>query len=376
MRTWAAGSWVLGTFLAAVSAAGAGKPLPFSDGRWALQGSSIAVAPFDGRDCLAVETGFALRPDVSFADGTLEFDVQVTRRRSFVYVWFRVLDEATREEFYLRPHKSSLGDSVQYAPVHQGESAWQLYHGPGATAAIGFEPGAWIHVKVVVQGARAALFVGGAPPVIVPRLAGTPGAGAIGVGAFTPPGTAGSGPVARFANVTVTSEIDPVDWAAAPPVPDPGPGTIRTWAVSKAFTAAPTAVPATPRVEGWTSAAVEPQGLLALDRHVTRPAGDREATTAARVHVVAAEAGTRVLELGFSDVATVFLNGRPVFTGDARYSFDQPRRDGLIGWDQARLYLPLVPGDNELLVVVSDVFGGWGLMGRFPDPAGLRFEAR
>ncbi len=375
MRTWAA--WILlGSALTTPSAAGAGKPLPFSDGGWTLGGPGSAIVAFDGRDSLAVETGAAERRDVSFGDGTLEFDVQVTRRRSFVSVWFRILDEGTREEFYLRPHKSSLPDSVQYAPAYQDQSAWQLYHGPGATNAIAFEPGVWTHVKVVVDGTRAALFVGGAPALIVPRLAGKAGAGPIALGAFTPAATPGSGPVARFANVTVKPEVDAVDWAAAPKAVDPGPGTIRAWAVATAFASSPRAVPARPEAEGWKAVGVEPQGLLPLDRYVTRPAGTREATAAARVHVVAAQAGTRVLELGFSDVATVFLNGRPVFTGDATYSFDRPRRDGVIGWDQARLYLPLVQGDNELLVVVSDVFGGWGLMGRFPDPEGLSIDAR
>jgi hypothetical protein len=65
-----------------------------------------------------------------------------------------------------------------------------------------------------------------------------------------------------------------------------------------------------------------------------------------------------------------------VFRGDASYSFDTPRREGLIGFDQARLYLPLVAGDNEVAVLVSDVFGGWGLMGRFVGAPGLTIDPR
>jgi hypothetical protein len=216
-----------------------------------------------------------------------------------------------------------------------------------------------------------------APVVIVPRLAREPRAGALALGAFSPQGTPGEGPVARFANVTVRPEVEAVDWTGGPKSVDPGPGTLRAWAVSKAFVPTASAVPQPPAALGpWTRAAAEPEGLLALDRHVARPKESRSATAAARVHVKAASAGPRAFDLGFSDVATVFLNGRAVFTGDATYSFDTPRRDGLIGFDQARLYLPLVAGDNELLVVVSDVFGGWGLMGRFLDPAGIELEPR
>ena len=47
-------------------------------------------------------------------------DVKVTRRRSFVYVTFRMEDEQEYEELYLRPHKSGLPDAVQYAPGAPG----------------------------------------------------------------------------------------------------------------------------------------------------------------------------------------------------------------------------------------------------------------
>jgi hypothetical protein len=65
------------------------------------------------------------------------------------------------------------------------------------------------------------------------------------------------------------------------------------------------------------------------------------------------------------------VNGRPLYRGDQSYSFDRPRREGVIGFDQARLYLPLQAGDNEVAVLLSDSFGGWGIMGRLVDAAGV-----
>jgi hypothetical protein len=94
------------------------------------------------------------------------------------------------------------------------------------------------------------------------------------------------------------------------------------------------------------------------------------------VNVRAETAGVRRLDLGFSDQATVFLNGRPLFHGDAHYSFDNPRQEGVIHYGQSTLFLPLSAGDNELAVLVADEFGGWGLMARFPDRSGLEVEAR
>src|SRR6185503_11019727 len=168
-----------------------------------------AAERFEGRDTVRIDTGWAVRPDAALQDGTIDFDVRLTRRRSFVYVAFRMAGERELEEMYLRPHKSSLPDAVQYAPVYQGQSAWQLYHGPGGTAAVPFEPGAWTHVRVVLSGRRAALFVGDmAQPVLaVPRLGHEPRAGGIALRSFVPAGTAGTEHAARFASVVVRPEV-------------------------------------------------------------------------------------------------------------------------------------------------------------------------
>ena len=360
-----------------LAAPGQERPLPFEK-EWTLDGEKTAVVTTDGRQALQVETGFAHRRDIKMMDGTIDFDVQLTDRRSFVYLYFRVVADGEREEFYLRPHKSGLPDAVQYAPVWQGRSSWQLYHGPGGTAAVGFVPGQWTHVRVVMRGRQAAIFIEDmtVPALLVPRVAREPQAGSIALGGFLPVGTPGQGPVARFSNVVVRPEVT-FDFSAASPVPVPPapPSTIvRSWSVSTAFTPAEEAAPVLPgkAVTGaFTTLETESNGLLELHRHVKIPPGSKIWAAVAQVTVHAAQAGTYAFDLGFSDFATVFVNGTPVFRGDASYSFDRPRREGLIGFDQARLYVPLRAGDNTLSVVVADVFGGWGLMGRFVGAPGV-----
>jgi hypothetical protein len=81
------------------------------------------------------------------------------------------------------------------------------------------------------------------------------------------------------------------------------------------------------------------------------------------------------MDLGFSDIVTASVNGVPLFRGDDSYDYAN-RRDGLIAFSQARLYLPLRAGRNTLDLTVSDVFGGWGIMARFPSMAGLRLLER
>jgi hypothetical protein len=244
---------------------------------------------------------------------------------------------------------------------------------------VDFEPGAWTHLRLVLQGRRAALFLGDgpAPALLVDRLAREPRPGYVAIKGFLPKGTPGEGPIARFANVSVRPGPPGFEFSPPRPEPKPDPGIVGAWAVSPSFPAGEGAtLPDAEALGALRRLEAGAGGLLELHRHVKLPAGSRDAAAVAGLRIRAASARIRAFDLGFSDAATVFLNGRPLWSGDASYSFDAPRREGLIGFDQARLYLPLVKGDNELRVLVSDGFGGWGLMGRFADPSGLELEAR
>ncbi|MBL8113605.1 MAG: hypothetical protein JNK60_12010 [Acidobacteria bacterium] len=365
--------------LCAQTPSSAPRSLDLTEPGWKLSPEGARVTEIGGKPSLVLESGSAERPDVSFQDGIIELDVTTSARRSFVYVVFRIAGEAECEEFYLRPHKSNLSDASQYAPVIQGASQWQVFHGPGGTAPVALTPGALTHVKVAFAGRRAALFVNDMtkPVLFVPRLAHEPRSGGIAFKAFIPKGSAGSGPSAVVSSIVVRpGAVDPA-LSATVEDPKPVPGAIRSWMLSEALPEpVPAAVPALPSARAFQKVAAEPNGLVLLHRHVRLAENARRATAAARVHLRAAKAGLRRLDLGFSDSATVFLNGTPLAFLDDGYSFDAPRRDGVVGFDQGTVFLPLVAGDNELVVVVSDVFGGWALMGRFPDDSGLTVDAR
>jgi hypothetical protein len=82
-------------------------------------------------------------------------------------------------------------------------------------------------------------------------------------------------------------------------------------------------------------------------------------------------AHTCAIHLGFSDELTLSLNGQLLSYLDAVYRFNKPRQQGLMHPEQAVIYLPLVKGDNVLQAIVSDRFGGWGLIARLEDCAGV-----
>ena len=353
------------------------QQLSFSDPQWKFGGDSTRVETFEGRQTLRMETGSAQRPDIRFEDGTIDLDVMTSRRRSFVYVIFRAQNEGEREEFYLRPHKSGLPDAAQYAPVFQGQSAWQLYWGVRGTAALEITPNVWQHLRVVVAGRRAAFFLGDTtkPFMVVPRLARDPQPGYIAISTLVPGGTPGRGPGARYANLVVRPSVVAYDFANAPTEPALQPGMITKWEVGPAFVAPDTALSsiATESTRNFRVFPIEPDGFVELHRVVPMPKVTNYVGAVARIRVTADRAGTRRLDLGFSDRVTVFVNGTPTFFRDDSYDF-AGRRDGLISLNQGTVFLPLVAGTNDISIVVTDRFGGWAIMGRFPDMTGLRVE--
>ncbi len=350
---------------------------PFDD-RWRLSGEGSRIVPFAGRAGLELVSGEAVLPEIRMEDGTIDVDVRFPTQRSFVYLKFRMQSEDEFEEVYLRPHKSTLPDAIQYAPGFQGASAWQFYHGPGGAVPAHLPGSTWIRVRLVLQGRQAAFFVGDTvtPVLVVPRLARDPAPGYLALRSFIPAPIPQDVYGAHFANLV----IRPGDIRYRfPPVTVPAlrPGSITMWGVGRAFvpdSGSRQPIPPETIADGFRPVPVEPgKGFVLLHRHVPMPEGNRRVGVVARVIVKAASAGVYRFNLGFSDEASVYLNGNLLFTGDARYSFDQPRREGLIGLDQASLYLPLRAGDNELTVVVVDGFGGWGVMGQF-EGAGLEIR--
>jgi hypothetical protein len=342
------------------------------DAGWELAGEGTRIETYRGTRAIRMRTGQAVRRDVSLQDGTIEFDMAVTPHRSFVYLRFRMVTDEEHEEIYFRPHKSALPDAIQYSPVWRGESNWQLYHGRGGTAPATLPRGEWIHVRLVLSGRRAALFVGdGDAPELVMPLGREPAAGHLAFSSFAPDGGAPEGePVAAFANVVVRPGYVPHDFRPESPAGVPA-GLVARWQLSPAFASEPGPVTRLPETllaskARWPTFPVEPTGVVVIGRHVPRPA--RQSAVVARLLVRAPAGGLQRLQLGYSDYVTVYVNGRPLFAGDAHYSYDEPRQEGVIGLWQATVWLPLTAGDNEVLLAVSDGFGGWGLTARL-DPA-------
>lgn len=347
--------------------------VPFEPSRWTIDGPRVEFVEHLGRHGIRLGDGSALLKDVQFQDGTIEVDVSGPPS-GFAFLVFRATTPKDHEDVYLRMAMSGTPDALQYMPMYGGEGAWQLYHGPGYTASVVFDPAVWTHLRVDVAGRRATVFVGDAttPAMVVEELKGRNGSGAIGVIGGSMAQTQTGVVFSNFRFTPRAAVATSVTSAAA----RARPGVIRDWLLSPSVSverspadSLPSAsLPAVARTDrrDWLLVQAEPTGLLNISRY--RAMAGTYSLVVARTVIHADRDELRRLVFGYSDDVTIFLNGRPLFAArnglSARYSSDL----GLMTPDDA-VYLPLRPGDNELLFAVAETFGGWGLEARLDQPA-------
>ncbi len=353
-------------------------PVPFTSKAWVYsEGAKHRVEPHLGQESLYLD-GRAYVEGAAFRDGIIEVDIAPNTDRSFAGLIFRVKPEegtsalglADFEEVYLRLHKSGLPDAVQYAPIYNGESTWQLYR--EYQAAEEFKRTDWTRLKVVVAGERAEVYLDDAsrPSLVVDRLRHGYEEGAVGL-------------FALFGNHFANFRYTLVD-VAEPPMDEPlAPvqGTVLRWALSVPMSATAVDAETYPGEEAlqnmdWVVAEAEPSGLVPISKYRARPESgaferNPEDLAWARFFVEAERAGRKKLLFDYSDKAVLFLNGEPIFAGNNAFRSKGPLERGDLGIDGNALFLDLREGENEILVVVTERANGWGLMARFDEPSGL-----
>jgi hypothetical protein len=331
----------------------------FTPERWDL--SRAKVEEHLGRKALA---GAAFLKGVVMRNGVIAVDIATAARmRSYPGVLFRVKDTANYERFYVRPHRSPFYEDVlQYGPVFNGVDSWQLYNGPGLSAAMDVLPDRWNRLKIVVAGDRARVFWNDAPePVLeVDGLAHGEGAGAIGL----------VGPQdgsAYFSNLTYEADDG---LALPPPAPrEAMPGIVSVWELSEPFGVLGVDFTKYPQeavaAAAWKPVAADRRGMVDVSRSFPRKsrAGD---CVLARTTLTAEGDSLLHAAFGYSDIVTVFLNRQPLYSGNSIYQSRDKSFLGIVGYND-ELFLPLRKGDNELLLLLGETMGGWGFCFRRAD---------
>ncbi|MBN1273864.1 MAG: hypothetical protein JXB26_16495 [Candidatus Aminicenantes bacterium] len=336
---------------------GAQEFIEFDSEHWQL-GPATRVEEFLGRKALTL-TGTAFLKDVALENGVVEFDLACKEGRFFPGIVFRRQDAANYEEFYIRPHKSGQPDALQYTPVFNGLSAWQLYYGDGFTNTWNLPKNDWIHIKIEFSGEQARVFVGDSenPALVIQNLKLDPQKGGLGLKVTGPPG------LAYFSHFTFREDNS---LFFEPPLKTETPlGMITQWELSQSFPynlIDGKTYPSQDILEkvSWEKVTSETSGLVNVSRYVKK-GPVLPGYVMARTTISTDEQKTMEVQFGYSDLVSIFCNGRLIFYGNSQFRLRDPFFQGYVGLFDA-VFLPLEKGENELLLLLAEATGGWGFL--------------
>ena len=353
------------------------ESFPADSPRWQL-GLKAKITDYLGRRCLALEDDVATLKDFEMIDGVIDLDMAGTGARGFYNIFFRTQANGDGESVYLRPHKTRLDDAQQYSPMFQGTGAWQIYNGPGFTAAVDIPRDVWFHVRLVIAGAQAKLYVSdmAEPSLVMNDLKSGMRKGGVG---FTG---------VHVSNVEIRRMPAAVWERHEPAMPAT---TITKWSLSPSMDALERDLER-PLLKSeahsmtWQEVSPEPPGFVVISRY--RKAPDITPTFArdfskrlepqkgmqlvyARTTIVSDQDQVKKLNMGYSDDVSLFLNDRILYRGRSAQRFRDPGFLGIVNAENDAVYLPLKKGPNELVLAVSELTGGWGFICRFDDMDGI-----
>ena len=343
--------------------------IPFDTAHWEINARGYILENYHGKDAIYLQQGYANLKDREFLNGTIEFDIYLTERRSFPGIRFRAVDVANMESFYFRPHLSGQPDANQATPVINGISGWQLYFGPAYSFPYEYRFDAWTHVRLVVRDDRAQLFLDHSEkPNFSWVLKRPPQSGRIAIGGGLAP--------MHYANFRIDPQrSELVDFQATRP--EPIEGVIREWTISDKFDEKmleeTKGLPQLIAARTWPhTVRIEENSAANISWAASRPGSDGN-TVFAKLTLTSERDQSKLFEFGYSDRVVVILNGQPIYRGDNGYTTRDYRYLGTIGLFDS-VYLDLKKGENTLLFAVSENFGGWGITGRMADDAGVKIK--
>ncbi|HKF41651.1 MAG TPA: hypothetical protein VKG01_00995 [Thermoanaerobaculia bacterium] len=377
-RTWLGLALALLSVSVARAQTASPLSLPPDSPRWQLEGEAKA-AEYQGRRCLALDGGAAIVKDLEMRDGVIDVDVATPAARGFFGFEFRISEGgANGERVYLRQHKSGAPDAMQYTPVLNTGMNWQIYNGPGFTAAVDIPRDTWFHLRLEVAGAQAKLFVKDMekPALVMTDLKSGIQKGKVALYVLTG---------ATYYSNFEYRETPPAPWERhLPPMP---PDTLTKWSISPAYDALSRnlelPLPASEAAAiPWQEVEAEPPGFVVLYRYREAPhprvtfqsdfstrlqpqPGMR--VVYAKTTIVSDRDQVRKLWIGYSDDVSVFVNGKILWRGRSAQSFRDPGFLGIVNPENDAVYITLKKGSNELMLAVSELGGGWGFVCRVTD---------
>ena len=360
---------IIPTLILCLSKWSLGQIIPIDTTNWRISAQSYLLENFRGQDAIYLQGGSLTLKDTEFLNGVIEYDIFLKKEQAFPGIYFRSdFEKGTAEHFYFRPHLPGKPDANQAIPTIQNITAWQLYFGPRYSFPYEYKYDDWTHVKILVNGDKAQVFLDHSEtPHLSWDLFLPAKAGGISL-------TGGNRSGMHLANVKVAHEAPEIK-DFAPVERKPIDGLFPAWEISDMFEEKllndPDDVKQVLKDRTWQGKIQVDEGTAAnISKIQNLRDGTPGNTVFARVIIESDRDQIKLLEFGYSDRVVAILNGRSIYRGNNGYRSRDYRYLGTVGLFDG-IYLDLKRGRNELVLAVSENFGGWLVTGRIQDTQGI-----
>ncbi|MDW3191103.1 MAG: hypothetical protein R8G66_02025 [Cytophagales bacterium] len=356
---------IITTLILCLQERSTGQIIPIDTTNWQIFARSYILENFRGQDAIYLQGGSIVLKDTEFLNGIIEYDIFLKEEQAFPGIYFRSdFDKGTAEHFYIRPHLSGKPDGNQAIPTIQNITAWQLYFGQRYSFPYEYKYDDWTHVKILVNGDKAQVFLDySEAPHLSWDLFLPAKKGGISL-------SGGNRSGMHIANVKVSHEAPEIK-DFAPIKRKPIEGVFPNWEISDMFEEKlledPNKVDQVLNGRKWQGKIEIDEGTAAnISRIQNLRDGTPGNTVLARVIIQSDRDQIKLLEFGYSDRVVAILNGKSIYRGNNGYRSRDYRYLGTIGLFDG-IYLDLKKGRNELILAVSENFGGWLVTGRIQD---------
>ncbi len=342
--------------------------IPLDTINWEIRAKSYVIENYKGKNAIYIQRGGIFLKNTQFLNGTIEFDIILKESPMFPGVFFRGVNNfRDAEQWYMRTHLSGKPDANQAAASINGVTPWQLYFGSKYSFPYTYNYGVWTHVKLVVNNKRAQVFLDySEKPNLSWDLFLEPKEGGVMI--------RGGAEAMHIADIIVNKDVNELK-DFVPIERDGIKGLVSEWEVSEMFEESTLndlgKVKTLISEIGWQGKIKVEEGIAAnISRVQLLQKGKPKNTVFTRILINSDKDQLKQFEFGYSDRVVVILNGVPLYKGTNKWRSRDYRYLGTVGLFD-NVYLNLKKGTNELLMAVSEDFGGWLITGKFKDNKGL-----
>lgn len=278
----------------------------------------------------------------------LQAEIACPGPMGYIGLVFGARDAYNYEMIYVSPGTENAPGEIQYDPMMNGSTTWQIYNGPRYQALASFYCGEWVKLALDIYPRHAVIRVGDAlePQLIIPNLQHGSSKGRIGVWGYLP------GYIRNLSVEEIAASPAPTQAAYLEELAKES--YITKWRVSGPYTENAREE----HEENWIQATVEENGTLNLNRLYSSGSGR---AILAECELLVSRETESLLTFGFSDRLRLWVNGEEIYQGDWRWA--PPGSDGRIRPDFAGIPIRWRSGTNLIRAEITstEAVFGWGL---------------